>query len=40
MTKSTVKENRSNHKVVEVVHTSNSGNNEDKKGPQDSKKKK
>ena len=35
MTKSTVKENKGNHKVVEVVHTSNSG----KKGPQDSKKK-
>ena len=39
LTKSTVRENRSNHKVVEVVHTNAPVKEEEEKGPQDSKKK-
>jgi hypothetical protein len=40
LTRSHVKENRSNHKVVEVVHTNAPVKEKEEKGPQDSKKKK
>jgi hypothetical protein len=40
LTRSHVTENRSNHKVVEVVHTNAPVKEKEEKGPQDSKKKK